>query len=77
MDTVLANNYEKLLSQAKKVLQVENKNWPNYVRSEFAELRVKIKDIEDRKNYIDRVTRDFHKACSDEGQTYSKVGIDR
>jgi len=53
MDQVLVNGYEDVLRQSKKVLEIENKNWPSYVRSEFAELRSVVKKVDERKKHID------------------------
>lgn len=52
MDITLIKAYEEVLAQSKKVLEVENKNWPSYIRSEFAELRSAIKKVDSRKRVI-------------------------
>jgi hypothetical protein len=54
MDQTLVNNYENLLHAAKGVLSVENNNWPFYVKSEFAQLRIMVERVEERKDLLNR-----------------------
>lgn len=59
MDNILIEKYERLVASAKLILEIENKNWPSYIRSEFAELRQAVKEVDDRKKYIDETIRDL------------------
>ena len=59
MDQTLVNLYQSVVDQAKKVLQVENKNWPSYVRSEFADLRQAVDNVKVRQMYLNQVTQEL------------------
>lgn len=50
MDEMLIKLYQEVVVCGKGVLLVENKNWGNYIRAEFAGLRKAIKEVEKRQN---------------------------
>ena len=54
MDSLLLRRYEEVVQAGASILLIENKNWPNYVISEFATLRASINALQKRKGEIDK-----------------------